>query len=290
MVAHTLGNPFDLTAVSEFCRKHDLWLIEDNCDALGSRYAGRIHRHLRRSEYAELSTRRIIMTLGEGGAVNIVRNAALIREVEIVPGLGPGLLVREREGQYLRPAVRMAARRLAGWLRPQIHLQSSGLQPQTHRSAGRDWTGATTQAALVHCRAHCELGVSSRRPGGSRRVFEFMLPTHATGWKDGRFIWTEGRPKVEPSWFAFMLLVRPDAPFSRTDLAQALEQARIGNRMLFGGNLTRQPAFMELRRSRPDQSFRVAGKLDGADRMMCDAIFVGTYPGLSAIIWTTLST
>ncbi len=107
-----------------------------------------------------------------------------------------------------------------------------------------------------------------------------MLPTHATGWSGDKFTWLSGCPKVEPSWFAFMLMVRPEAPFSRTDLASALERVHIGNRMFFGGNLTRQPAFLELRRSLPDQSFRIAGDLGGADRLMREAIFIGTYPGL----------
>jgi CDP-6-deoxy-D-xylo-4-hexulose-3-dehydrase len=77
-----------------------------------------------------------------------------------------------------------------------------------------------------------------------------------------------------------MILVRPTAPFSRTELAQALDTARIGNRMLFGGNLVRQPAFVQLKKDQPG-SFRVVGDLSGADRIMNEAIFLGVYPGLS---------
>jgi CDP-6-deoxy-D-xylo-4-hexulose-3-dehydrase len=76
------------------------------------------------------------------------------------------------------------------------------------------------------------------------------------------------------------LLVRPTAPFTRTQLAQALDEARIGNRMLFGGNLVRQPAFVQLKKDRPE-SFRAVGDLAGADRIMNEAIFLGVYPGLS---------
>ena len=78
-----------------------------------------------------------------------------------------------------------------------------------------------------------------------------------------------------------MLLVRPDAPFTRVELARHLDERKIGNRMLFGGNLLRQPAFVQLRRERPD-ALRVAGDLAGADRIMNDALFVGVYPGLTS--------
>ncbi len=82
------------------------------------------------------------------------------------------------------------------------------------------------------------------------------------------------------SWFGFMMLVRPGGPFTRTELAQELDRAKIGNRMLFGGNLVRQPAFVQLRKDNP-QSMRIIGDLAGADRIMNEAIFVGVYPGLT---------
>jgi CDP-6-deoxy-D-xylo-4-hexulose-3-dehydrase len=118
---------------------------------------------------------------------------------------------------------------------------------------------------------------------------EFMLPTHAVERKSqvsifkgqaSEFVWDDTGCRSDPSWFGFMLLVRPTAPFSRTELARHLDAKKIGNRMLFGGNLVRQPTFVQLRRERPG-AFRVAGDLAGADRLMREALFVGTYPGLS---------
>jgi CDP-6-deoxy-D-xylo-4-hexulose-3-dehydrase len=93
---------------------------------------------------------------------------------------------------------------------------------------------------------------------------EFMKPT----------------PGSEPSWFGFMVLVREGAPFTGVDLSRHLDERRIGNRRLFGGNLVRQPAFVQLRRDNPG-AFRVAGELRGADRLMHSALFVGVYPGLT---------
>ena len=109
---------------------------------------------------------------------------------------------------------------------------------------------------------------------------DFMLPTHATGWTPEGFTWDASGHRTVCSWFGFMLRVKPSAPFKKFDLARHLETKKIGNRMLFGGNLVRQPAFVTLKRQQPD-AFRVVGDLAGADRIMNEALFIGTYPGLT---------
>lgn len=115
-------------------------------------------------------------------------------------------------------------------------------------------------------------------------VIEFCLPTHATGWTpEGGFAWDASGCRCDCSWFGFMLLVKAGAPFSRTDLARELDEKKIGNRMLFGGNLLRQPAFVQLRKERPE-ALRLVGPISaypGADRLMNESIFLGTYPGLT---------
>jgi CDP-6-deoxy-D-xylo-4-hexulose-3-dehydrase len=141
-------------------------------------------------------------------------------------------------------------------------------------------------------------------------VFDFTLPTHATRWippserktlkSDNpenlksesdisashnfrfseSFAWDATGCQTDASWFGFMLRVKPNAPFSHTDLARHLDANKIGNRMFFGGNLLRQPVFVQLRKDRPD-SFRVVGEMKGADEIMNQAIFLGTYPGLT---------
>jgi CDP-6-deoxy-D-xylo-4-hexulose-3-dehydrase len=110
--------------------------------------------------------------------------------------------------------------------------------------------------------------------------FEFSLPTHAAGWSTDGFSWDATGCRTECSWFGFLLLVRETAPFTNTDLARALDSAKIGNRMLFGGNLVRQPAFLQLKKDRPE-AFRTIGTLAGADRIMKQSLFLGTYPGLT---------
>jgi CDP-6-deoxy-D-xylo-4-hexulose-3-dehydrase len=110
--------------------------------------------------------------------------------------------------------------------------------------------------------------------------FDFQLPTHATAWTPDGFEWDATGAKTDPSWFGFMLAIKPEAPFTRTDLARHLDVARIGNRPLFGGNLVRQPVFTQLRSERPD-AFRVVGDLTAADSIMNRVVFTGVYPGLS---------
>ena len=117
---------------------------------------------------------------------------------------------------------------------------------------------------------------------------DFSLPTHATAWVAGskeqgvrgKFTWDDTGCRTDCSWFGFMLRVKPTAPFSHTDLARHLEEKKIGNRMFFGGNLLRQPVFVQLKKDRP-QAFRVVGDLAGADEIMHRALFLGTYPGLT---------
>ncbi|MFM9102507.1 MAG: DegT/DnrJ/EryC1/StrS family aminotransferase [Cyanobium sp.] len=112
-------------------------------------------------------------------------------------------------------------------------------------------------------------------------VLEFALPTHATAWDpEHGFSWDASGCRTDCSWFGFKIAVKPDAPFSRTELAQELDRHQIGNRMLFGGNLLRQPAFVELRADRPD-ALQVVGEMDGSDEIMNSTLFLGTYPGLT---------
>jgi len=113
-------------------------------------------------------------------------------------------------------------------------------------------------------------------------VLEFALPTHATAWHPEQgFSWDSSGCRTICSWFGFKIAVKPDAPFSRTDLAQELDRNLIGNRMLFGGNLLRQPAFVQLRHDNA-QALRVVGDMVGSDEIMASTLFLGTYPGLTS--------
>ena len=112
-------------------------------------------------------------------------------------------------------------------------------------------------------------------------VLEFALPTHATAWDPEQgFSWDDSGCRTDCSWFGFKIAVKPGAAFSRTALAQELDRNQIGNRMLFGGNLLRQPAFVQLRHDNP-AALRVVGEMVGSDDIMVSTLFLGTYPGLT---------
>ncbi len=279
MMAHTLGNPFNLSAVTEFCRRHELWLIEDNCDALGCTYDGQFT-----GTFGDLSTQSFYpphhLTMGEGGAVNIVRNMRLKVLAESFRDWGRdcwcasgkdntcnkrfgwqlGELPEGYDHKYIYSHLGYNLKPLD----PQAAIGRQQLKklPQFVQARVDNWN--TLRAGLADL----------------EEFFEFHLPTHATGWAPQGFTWDNSGHRTLCSWFGFMMLVKPTAPFSRRDFALALDAAKIGNRMLFGGNLLRQPAFVTLRQQRPG-AFRVVGNLAGADRIMNESIFIGTYPGLT---------
>jgi CDP-6-deoxy-D-xylo-4-hexulose-3-dehydrase len=111
-------------------------------------------------------------------------------------------------------------------------------------------------------------------------LFQFTLPTHAIEWNFDGLKWDNSGHTCDPAWFGFALQVRDGAPFSRNELAQFLTSRKVGNRMLFGGNLVRQPAFVSLKRENPG-AFRVVGNLTGADAIMNNCVFIGCYAGLT---------
>jgi CDP-6-deoxy-D-xylo-4-hexulose-3-dehydrase len=279
MMAHTLGNPFDLSAVAEFCRRRNLWLIEDNCDAFGSTYDGQLT-----GTFGDLSTQSFYpphhLTMGEGGAVNVVRDLKLKVLVESFRDWGRDCWCASGKDN--------TCNRRFGWKLGELpegydhkyiysHL-GYNLKPLDPQAAiGRQQLKKLP--AFVEARKkNWERLRQGLNPCGD--FFEFMLPTHAKSWSPGGFTWDHSGHRAECSWFGFLVLVKPAAPFSRTEFARALDAKKIGNRMLFGGNLVRQPAFVQARKDNP-AAFRVIGDLPGADRIMNEAVFVGVYPGLT---------
>ena len=286
-MAHTLGSPFDLAAVTAFCNRHGLWLIEDNCDALGSRYDGQLT-----GTFGDLSTQSFYpphhLTMGEGGAVNVGRDMKLKVLVESFRDWGRDC--------WCASGVDNTCNKRFGWQLGELpegydhkyiysHL-GYNLKPLDPQAAiGR----AQLKKLPAFVRARAENWQTLREGlADLEEFFTFQVPTHATGWmppstlnsQPSTFSWDTSGHRTDCSWFGFLLLVKPTAPFTRTELARHLDAKKIGNRMLFGGNLLRQPAFMQLRKDRPD-ALRVAGKLSGADEIMRTAMFLGTYPGLT---------
>lgn len=327
MMAHALGNPFDLGRVLDFCHKHGLWLVEDNCDALGCTYSLPLARAeanvewfkslkvesgedrstiqpfndstLRLTRYTgtwgDLSTQSFYpphhLTMGEGGAVNIVREKKLKIYAESFRDWGRDCWCASGMDNTCNARFNWQLGELPkGYDHKYIYSHLGyNLKPLDSQAAiGR--AQMKKLPAFVEARKKHWL-VLRRGLAGLEEFFEFSLPTHATGWTPEGFTWDDTGCRTECSWFGFMMLVRPGAPFTRTEFAKYLDEHKIGNRMLFGGNLLRQPAFVQLKKDNPG-AFRVVGEtvsnggkvegLKGADRIMNEAIFVGVYPGLSA--------
>lgn len=306
MLAHALGNPFDLASTLSFCRKYDLWLVEDNCDALGCSYS--MPRELAESlgfkenspgldegpdrvvrwtgTWGDLSTQSFYpphhLTMGEGGSVNIVRDAKLKVIAESFRDWGRDC--------WCPSGIDNTCNKRFAW---QLGELPAGYDHKyTYSHLGYNLKPLDPQAAIgrVQLRRLLEFIEARKRNWEILRlgladhdnVLEFALPTHAIGWDpEHGFSWDASGCRAECSWFGFKIAVKPDATFSRTELAQELDRNQIGNRMLFGGNLVRQPAFVQLRQDRPD-ALRVVGDLAHSDQIMNNTLFLGTYPGLTA--------
>ena len=305
MMAHALGNPFDLGVTLAFCRKYDLWLVEDNCDALGCSYsmprplaeslgfsenspgldegADRVVRWT--GTWGDISTQSFYpphhLTMGEGGAVNIVRDQKLKVVAESFRDWGRDC--------WCPSGIDNTCNKRFGW---QLGELPEGYDHKyTYSHLGYNLKPLDPQAAIgrVQLRRLPEFIEARKQNWEVLRcglaahgdVFEFALPTHATAWdsKQG-FSWDSTGCRADCSWFGFKIAVKPDAPITRTELAQELDRNLIGNRMLFGGNLLRQPAFVQLRVENP-QALRVIGGMEGADKIMNNTLFLGTYPGLT---------
>ena len=279
MIAHTLGNPFDLGEVVRFCRDKGLWLVEDNCDSLGSRYGDALT-----GTFGDLSTQSFYpphhLTLGEGGAVNVTKESLLKSVAESIRDWGRDCWCPSGKDNTCHRRFEWQLGELPqGYDHKYIYSHLGyNLKPLDPQAAiGRQQLKKLPR--FIQSRID-NWNYLRRGLMDLADVIDFTLPTHATEWSDSGFQWEAGKPVVTPSWFGFMMLVKPGAPISRTGLARALDDAKIGNRMLFGGNLVRQPAFVQLAADSQGQAFRVVGDLAGADRIMNDSLFVGTYPGL----------
>jgi CDP-4-dehydro-6-deoxyglucose reductase, E1 len=277
-MAHTLGNPFNLWVVTEFCKKHELWLVEDNCDALGCTYDGKLT-----GTFGDLSTQSFYpphhITLGEGGAVNM--NTLKFRSIiESFRDWGRDCWCASGKDNTCGKRFDWQLGELPRGYDHKFIYSHLGynLKPLDMQAAiGR----VQLQRLPQFVQARIDNWDYLRRglPNCSE-FFNFMLPTHATGWSPEGFTWDQSGHQTVCSWFGFMLRVKPTAPFTKFQLARRLDEKKIGNRMLFGGNLVRQPVFVQLKKDRPD-AFRVVGDLAGADAIMNEVMFIGTYPGLT---------
>lgn len=256
ILAHTLGNPFNIEAVTRISEKAGLWLIEDNCDALGSRYQGKLT-----GTFGDLATLSFYpahhITTGEGGAV-----------------------ITENEG------LATVLRSFRDWGRD---CYCSGGESNT---CGKRFTQKYGELPLGydHKYVYSELGYNLKMTDIQAAIGAAQMDK-LQGFVDARkenfmrwetifseysefFARPQATPDSDPAWFAYLLTVKPDSPFSREEFTSYLNLKLIETRNLFAGNLTKQPAFL-------GRKFRIAGSLGNTDLLMNNSFFLGTYPGLT---------
>ena len=263
MLAHTLGNPFDLKEVKAFCDRHNLWLIEDNCDALGSKYI------LDGKEYftgtiGDIGTSSFYpphhMTMGEGGAV-YTNNPLLHKCIRsfrdwgrdcVCPSGHDNLCGHRFDKQY-----------------GELPLGYDHKYVYSH--FGYNLKATDMQAAIGCAQLEKFPSFVERRKHNFSR-----LKSSLQGLED-KLILPEACPNSDPSWFGFLMTCREGV--NRNQLVQKLEQAGIQTRMLFSGNLTKHPCFDEMRKT--GEGYRVVGDLTNTDRIMLDSFWIGVYPGMT---------
>lgn len=256
MAAHTLGNPFPVDDVREIADRHGLWFVEDNCDALGSTYRGKLT-----GTTGDLGTLSFYpahhITMGEGGAV--LAN---------------------------RPQLKLLVESFRDWGR------DCWCEPGEDNTCGTrfDWQLGTLPRGYDHKYIFSHIGYNLKVTDMQAAIglaqlakLDSFTEARRRNWhllRDGLAPFEDDlllpvpTPESEPSWFGFVITVRPEAPFTRDELIRYLEEHKVATRLLFGGNLTRQPAFEEV-------EYRAVGDLASSDVVMNQSLWIGCYPGLS---------
>ena len=256
IIPHTLGNPADLHQISKLVKKHDLWFIEDNCDALGSRYQGKYT-----GTFGHISTCSFYpahhITMGEGGAV--LTNDPLLKKI---------IMSFRDWGRdcWCEPGCDNSCGKRFGW--------STGKLPRgydhkyIYSHIGYNLKVTDMQAAIGVAQLQKLPVFIEQRKKNFSKIFRALEKYSAY------VVLPVALKDADPCWFGFPVLVREDAPFSRLDIVSYLEDHKIATRMLFGGNLLKQPAYEGIHH-------RVSGSLENTDDVMNNLFWVGVYPGLT---------
>ncbi len=256
MIAHTLGNVFNVGAVSEFCKKHNLWLVEDCCDALGATFNGQ-----KVGTFGDIATVSFYpahhITMGEGGAV-LTDKPALKVLIESFRDWGRDC--------WCEPGVDNTCGKRFDW---QLGELPCGYDHKyTYSHVGYNLKATDMQAALGVSQIDKLPHFIERRRQNFASLKAKLQPL--TEW----LMLPEPGKNADPSWFGFTLAVKPGAPFTRDQLTRHLESNKIGTRLLFAGNLLRQPAYQ-------GWDYRVVGDMTNTDFVMNNVCWIGVYPGLT---------
>lgn len=263
MIAHTLGNPFDLKAVKEFCNKHKLWLVEDNCDALGSTYTIDGKKKFT-GTWGDIGTSSFYpphhMTMGEGGAVytsdpllnKIIRSLRDWGRDCVCPSGKDNCCGHRFDKQY-----------------GELPLGYDHKYVYSH--FGFNLKATDLQASIGCAQIEKFPSFVEKRKYNWKRLYDGLSVLQ------NKLILPEPEPNSDPSWFGFMMTCKPGT--DRFSLVKRIESANIQTRALFAGNLTKHPCFDEMRKSK--KGYRVVGNLDVTDRIMRDTFWIGVYPGMT---------
>ncbi|MET0276450.1 MAG: lipopolysaccharide biosynthesis protein RfbH [Acidimicrobiia bacterium] len=256
VMAHTLGNPFDLDAVTKLAADHELFLVEDNCDALGARYRGQLT-----GTFGDLATLSFYpahqITTGEGGCV-LTDRGTLGKVVESLRDWGRDC--------WCPPGVENTCGKRFEWCLGELPCGYDHKYIYSH--IGYNLKLTDSQAAVGLAQLDRLDGFVAARQRNWQRLRDELADL------EEHFVMPRATEHSDPSWFGFAMSVRPDAPFQREDVIEYLEGRRIATRLLFGGNLTRQPAYAE-------SEYRVVGELTTTDMVAETTFWVGVFPGLT---------
>lgn len=255
MMAHTLGNPFDVDAIKDICKKNDLWLIEDNCDALGSTY-----KDSKTGSFGDLATVSFYpahhITTGEGGAV-LSKSPLIRRQLESFRDWGRDC--------YCATGQDNTCQKRFSW---QLGSLPEGYDHKyIYSHIGYNLKGTDLQAAL----GITQLEKIDSFHDARKKNFKFLYEAFAN---IPDFILPQATPHSDPSWFGFPITLKDESPINREELLRHLDSRLIGTRLMFAGNILRQPGYRDIPR-------RVVGNLENADRIMRRSFWLGVYPGLT---------
>ncbi len=255
MLAHTLGNPYNLDVITALCRQYGLWLVEDCCDALGSTYGGKMV-----GTFGDIGTMSFYpahhITMGEGGAV-FTNNSELKLIAESFRDWGRDC--------YCKPGVDNTCGKRFCWKLGQLPEGYDHKYTYTHLGYNLKITDMQAACGVA------QLDRAENLIAARRRNFAWLKARLANA--QDFLILPEATPKSDPSWFGFPITIKPAAGIRRVDLLNYLDQAKVGTRLVFAGNLIRQPYMI-------GRNYRVSGELTQTDIVMNDTFWLGTFPGL----------